>query len=60
LKEYDELLNDHGFLRVHKSHLVNKSCVVRYDREGYLWLSDGSSVPVSRRNREKIRAILVA
>lgn len=60
LKEYDELLTDHGFIRVHKSHLVNTSCVQRYDREGYLWMSDGSHVPVSRRNREKIRDILIS
>ena len=58
LKEYDELLADHGFIRVHKSHLVNKACVQRFDREGNLWMSDGSRVPVSRRNRDKIREII--
>lgn len=60
LKEYDELLHEHGFIRVHKSHLVNKHCVQRYDREGYLWMSDGSHVPVSRRNRDKIRDGLIS
>lgn len=60
LKEYDELLNDHGFIRVHKSHLVNKAFVQRYDREGNLWMSDGSHVPVSRRNRDKIKAMFTA
>lgn len=58
LKEYDELLSEHGFIRVHKSHLVNKAYVQKYDREGNLWMSDGSHVPVSRRNREKIRDLL--
>lgn len=58
LKEYDELLTDHGFIRVHKSHLVNKAYVQRYDREGNLWMSDGSHVPVSRRNRDKIKELL--
>lgn len=58
LKEYDELLSEHGFIRVHKSHLVNRAYVQRYDREGNLWMSDGSHVPVSRRNREKIKELL--
>jgi two-component system LytT family response regulator len=58
LKEYDELLSEHGFIRVHKSHLVNRAFVQRYDREGNLWMSDGSHVPVSRRNREKIKELL--
>lgn len=58
LKEYDELLSDYGFLRVHKSHLVNKTYIQRYDREGNLWMSDGSHVPVSRRNKDKIKELL--
>lgn len=58
LKEYDELLTDQGFIRVHKSHLVNKAYVQRYDREGNLWMSDGSHVPVSRRNKDKIKELL--
>lgn len=58
LKEYDELLTDHGFIRVHKSHLVNRTYVQRFDREGNLWMSDGSHVPVSRRNRDKIKELL--
>ncbi len=58
LKEYDELLTDHGFIRVHKSHLVNRTYVQRFDREGNLWMSDQSHVPVSRRNRDKIKDLL--
>lgn len=58
LKEYDELLSDRGFIRVHKSHLVNRAFIERFDREGNLWLTDGSHVPVSRRNRDKIRELL--
>jgi two-component system LytT family response regulator len=60
LKEYDELLSDHGFIRVHKSHLVNRSHIQRFDREGNLWMSDGSHVPVSRRNRDKIREMFAS
>jgi len=58
LKEYDELLTDHGFIRVHKSHLVNRAYIQRFDREGNLWMNDHSHVPVSRRNRDKIKGLL--
>jgi two-component system LytT family response regulator len=52
LKEYDEILQGHRFLRVHKSHLVNPSHIVRYDRAGLLQMSDGSKVEVARRKKE--------
>lgn len=54
LKEYEDILNDHGFLRIHKSHLVNKSHVVNYTRNGTLTLSDRSQVDISRRRKETI------
>jgi len=54
LKEYEELLADHGFIRVHKSHLVNKKHVVNYKNDGQLVLSDQSKVEVSRRRKEEV------
>ncbi len=57
LKEHEELLAEYGFLRPHKSHLVNVQfikCYVKNDG-GYLLLTDGTTVPVSRRKREKIQ-----
>ncbi|HYF32177.1 MAG TPA: LytTR family DNA-binding domain-containing protein [Chitinophagaceae bacterium] len=54
LKEFEEMLADYGFIRVHKSHLVNKKHVRRYSPEGWLAMSDGTKVEVSRRRREKI------
>lgn len=58
LKDYESILNDYGFVRVHKSHLVNMKFVTRMDREGFLWLQNGDSVPVSRRRKEEVMAIL--
>lgn len=54
LKEYEDILNDHGFLRIHKSHLINKVHVVNYSQNGTLTLSDRSQVDISRRRKEII------
>lgn len=58
LKEYEEILGEYGFVRVHKSHLVNIRHVVRLDKEGMLWMTDGVGVPVSRRRKEEVRRML--
>ena len=49
LKFYEDLLKDHDFLRVHKSHLVNKQHIKRYTKGkgGSLTMIDGSVVDVS-------------
>ncbi|MBX2925320.1 MAG: response regulator transcription factor [Chitinophagaceae bacterium] len=54
LKEFEEILSDHGFIRVHKSHLVNSAHITRFDKEGLLWFPDGSNVTVSRRKKEEV------
>lgn len=58
LKEYDEILNGHQFLRVHKSHLVNPAHIEVYDRQGILHMSDGSKVEVARRKKEFLQQSL--
>lgn len=58
LKEYDELLQGHRFLRVHKSHLVNAGHIESYDRQGILGMSDNSKVEVSRRKKEYLQQAL--
>lgn len=54
LKEYEEILSDYGFLRVHKSHLVNKKHVVNYSHDGMLTMADQSRVEISRRRKEEV------
>lgn len=56
LKEYDEMLTEFGFIRVHQSHLVNVDFIDRFDKRdgGYLILKNKSSVPVSSRKREEL------
>jgi two-component system LytT family response regulator len=58
LKEYDELLQGHHFLRVHKSHLVNPAHIDSYDKSGILNMSDGSKVEVARRKKEFLQQAL--
>ncbi|NTZ42682.1 LytTR family transcriptional regulator [Altererythrobacter sp. SALINAS58] len=52
------------FLRVHRSHIVNSTCIVRLERDasgtGTLSLVDGSDVPVSRRIMPRIKSQLRA
>lgn len=60
LKEYEMLLERQGFLRTHQSHLVNLSFVRSWLKEdgGSLLLKDKTRVPVSKLNREKVKAVL--
>ncbi|MBE9485277.1 MAG: response regulator transcription factor [Bacteroidetes bacterium] len=60
LKENEQLLSDHNFIRPHKSHLVNVKFIkgfLKYDG-GYIEMTDGSRIPVSRRKREKIIEVI--
>ena len=56
LKEIEELLDGHSFLRVHHSHLVNLNEIERYVRGegGYLIMSDNASVTVSRSRKDAL------
>lgn len=54
LKEFDEMLSDSSFYRVHQSHLVNLDFVKFYERGkgGYLELEDGTHIKVSSRKKD--------
>jgi two-component system LytT family response regulator len=56
LKEIEGLLEDHSFLRVHHSNLVNLNEISKYVRGegGYLIMSDGSAIDVSRSRKEML------
>lgn len=60
LKEYEELFKPMGFIRVHKSHLVNIAYVKTFVRRGgdHLVLMNGEKVPVSRRRKDIVLAEL--
>lgn len=54
LIEFEELLADYQFIRVHKTHLVNLNHVTSFTKNdgGILFLSNGDSVGISRRRKE--------
>jgi two-component system LytT family response regulator len=56
LKDIEEMLAEHHFLRVHHSYLVNLDHVKKYIRGegGSLLMSDGSSVDVSRARKDTL------
>jgi len=58
LGEYDSLLTPQGFIRTHKSHLVNKKFISFIDRDGFAILKDSSKVEVSRRRKDEVLAAL--
>ena len=56
LKEYDKLLSEQGFFRVHQSHLINMEQIKEYVKidGGYIVMKDGSKIPVSVRKRPSL------
>jgi len=56
LKDYQELLDGHDFIRTHQSHLINFKKIAAYVKTdgGYIAMEDGSQVPISRQKREEV------
>jgi two-component system LytT family response regulator len=56
LKEIEEMLEEHSFLRVHHSYMINLNEVNKYIKGegGYLIMSDDSTVDVSRSRKEML------
>lgn len=54
LVEFEEILEPYGFVRTHKTHLVNLMHVTAFNKTDgcSVTLSNGESVPVSRRRKE--------
>ena len=54
LKEIAEMLEEYSFLRVHNSYVVNLNQIDKYIKGegGYLVMSDGSAIDVSRSKKE--------
>jgi two-component system LytT family response regulator len=60
LKEYDELLAPHNFIRCHQTHLVNPAFVKSFLKEdgGGLLLQNGVKIPVSKQKKDYVKEAL--
>ncbi|HAN18300.1 MAG: hypothetical protein A2X13_04630 [Bacteroidetes bacterium GWC2_33_15] len=56
LKDYEDLLCEYSFMRVHKSHIVNLNYIDHFEKSdgGSLLLKDHSSIPVSFRKKDQL------
>jgi len=56
LKEFDELLSEYNFFRIHNSHLINLTLVKQYHKGkgGYVTMIDGTDVDVSTRRKDEL------
>ena len=54
LKDFEELLEDYRFYRIHHSHLINLSYIAKYIRGdgGQVTMRNGDIIDVSRRKKE--------
>lgn len=59
IKEYEDLLDRFGFIRVHQSHLVNKHKITRFDKSDLtLHLENNHEVPVAQRKKDQLLDLL--
>jgi two-component system LytT family response regulator len=60
LKEYEDMLSEEGFERIHQSHLINLSYLRSYIKKdgGYAVMADNSHLPISQRKKERLQELL--
>lgn len=56
LKYYADMLKNNGFIRVHQSHLINKSQIKEFIKSdgGYIILNNNMNIPVSVRKKADV------
>jgi len=56
LKYYQEMLENYGFFRAHKSHLINLDHIYRFEKAdgGYVVLDNNAKVPVASRKKDDL------
>jgi two-component system LytT family response regulator len=56
LKDFEEILDGHGFFRIHKSHMINLDYIESFDKAdgGMLVLKDKTELPVARRKKQEL------
>ncbi|WP_109851642.1 LytTR family DNA-binding domain-containing protein [Aquimarina sp. AU58] len=54
IKDFEKQLSQSSFIRTHQSYLVNTTYIDKYDKTGYLYLNNGSVIPVSNRKKDLV------
>ncbi len=59
LKYFEEVLKDHRFLRIHRSHMINPDYVVRYSKGkgGFVTMKNDQELEVSPNKKDEFLAI---
>ncbi|HKK11056.1 MAG TPA: LytTR family DNA-binding domain-containing protein, partial [Bacteroidales bacterium] len=53
MRNFVDVLEDYGFVRVHQSHVINTDHIVKYQKNDcVIVMRDDSQVPVSTRKRD--------
>ncbi|WP_309640884.1 LytTR family DNA-binding domain-containing protein [Flavobacterium sp.] len=62
LKEYEDLLSEYGFERIHQSHLINLTYLKSYVKKdgGYVVMADNVQLPISLRKKERLQELIKA
>jgi two-component system LytT family response regulator len=60
LKEFEEMLPEPAFFRIHQSHMVNTAMVKKFEKDdgGYAVMKNGVKLPVARRRKEEFLKVL--
>jgi|LakMenEpi03Aug12_release.lakeMendotaPanAssembly.Ray.scaffolds.fasta_scaffold33899_6 two-component system LytT family response regulator len=56
IRHFEDLLTPQGFIRPHQSYIINSNYIEQYNKKdgGFLIMTDGYSIPVSRHRKEEI------
>jgi two-component system, LytTR family, response regulator len=60
LKDFEMVLAQFGFIRTHRSHLINGRHIMQVNKNGNIIMTDNSKAEISRRKRTQVMGVLAA
>jgi two-component system, LytTR family, response regulator len=52
---YINVLEENDFIRIDRSHVINRVYINRMDEKGKIWLTDGTKYIVSKRRKQMVK-----
>jgi two-component system, LytTR family, response regulator len=52
---YVHVLEKNDFIRIHQSHVINKAYIKSIEKDGAIWLMDGTKYRVSKRRKKMVK-----